>query len=83
MDMILTIGGILVPTLSAIVGLGAWILRRMDRRFDEAALDRRRIEIQLGVRFDRLAACSKASSDRLAASFKAEVHRLEAGFGAR
>ncbi len=77
MDVILMIGGILVPALSAIVALGAWFLPRMDRRFDEAALDRRRIEIQLGERFDRLAASFKANIQRLEAEFKARSDRIE------
>ena len=54
MDVILLIGGGVVPTVSALGGLFAWGMRRVDRRFAEAALDRRRIETHLGARCDRI-----------------------------
>ena len=54
MDAILLIGGGVVPTVSALGGLFAWGMRRVDRRFAEAALDRRRIETHLGARCDRI-----------------------------
>lgn len=54
MDVILLIGAGVVPTVSALGGLFAWGLRRVDRRFAEAALDRRRIETHLGARCDRI-----------------------------
>ena len=54
MEMFLQIGGVVVPFFSAFAGLFVWGLRRMDRRFDEAAAGRKRIEVQLGERCDRI-----------------------------
>ena len=54
MNTLLLIGGVVLPCISAFGGLFAWAIRRMDRRFDEAALDRRRIEMQASERSDRI-----------------------------
>ena len=54
MEMFLQIGGVVVPFFSAFAGLFIWGLRRIDRRFDEAAAGRKRIEVQLGERCDRI-----------------------------
>ena len=73
MEMFLQIGGVVVPFFSAFAGLFVWGLRRMDRRFDEAAAGRKRIEVQLGERCDRIEECC----DRIEREFKERCDRIE------
>ena len=73
MEMLLQIGGVVVPCVSAFAGLFAWGLRRMDRRFDEAATERKRIEMQLSERCDRI----EERCDRIETQLGERCDRIE------
>ena len=73
MELLLQVGGIVVPCMSALAGLFVWGLRRMDRRFDEAAAERARIETQLGERCDRI----EERCDRIETQLGERCDRIE------
>ncbi len=77
MEMLLQIGGVVVPCISVFAGLFAWGLRRMDRRFDEAAAERTRIEMQLGERCDRIETQLGERCDRIEREFKERCDRID------
>ncbi len=84
MELYLQLLGVSLVNLTALGGFGAWGLRRMDRRFDEAAEDRRRIETSLSGRIDSLEARLVSLEDRLVSledrlvSLEARLDSLEA-----
>lgn len=47
MEILLQMVGVAVPSVTALGGLFAWGVRRMDRRFEEARVERERIEARL------------------------------------
>ncbi len=79
MELLLQVGGIVVPCMSALAGLFVWGLRRMDRRFDEAAAERTRIDTQLGERCDRIETQLGERCDRI----EERCDRIETQLGER
>ena len=83
MELYLQLLGVALVNLTALGGFGAWGLRRMDRRFDEAAEDRRRIETSLSGRIDSLDSRMVSLEGRVAllegrlASLEARLDSLE------
>ena len=64
MDVILQTAVVVVPCSAALGGLFVWGFRRMEHCFEEARLDRARIETQLEERFDRIEArCDRICLD--------------------
>ncbi len=62
MEVMLQAAVVVVPCSAALLGQLVRGFRRMERRFEEARLDRARIETRLEERFDRIEAHATGSA---------------------
>lgn len=77
MEVILQMAGVVVPTVTALGGMFAWGIRRMDRRFDEARRERKRLESRIEALESRMDAL-EARMDALVSRMDALESRMDA-----
>ncbi len=90
MEILLQMAGVAVPTVTAVGGLFAWGLRRMDRRFEEARNERRRLEVRMEQGFEearqeraRIESQLGGRLDRMESHIDERFNRMESRFDQR